>query len=147
MSDLAEYKGCYKDEEDRDLEILISGKQRMSPIECYEAALASGNTAIKFVGLQYGGECWGSATFGKYGLVDDKECSNVCIKDPEVKCGGPWRNSIYDLSTFVSQKPDPCTEEPKDCSRKGGYDASDDCKQTCVADVKLEKCQANCFKV
>lgn len=118
----------------------------MEPVDCFEAAAAS-KEKIKFVGLQYGGQCWGGKTFGKYGKADDdkNECDMVCNEDPEVVCGGSWRNSIYDLSTFVSQKTGDCTADPVDCSQKGGYDTSDKCQQTCKDDTKLAKCEEKCF--
>jgi len=141
-SDLGEYKGCYIDKEERDLDIRISAEPHMTAMECFEAGLKT--KGVKFVGLQFGGQCWGGKTFGKYGKVDDKECDHVCVSDPEIHCGGFWRNSIYDLSEFVSLE-DPCSDPPKDCSTKGGYDKDDECKQTCANDVKIAKCEDKCF--
>jgi len=33
---------------------------------------------INFVGLQYGGECWGGKTFGEYNKLADAECNMIC---------------------------------------------------------------------
>jgi len=91
--------------------MLIGGGVRMSPKDCFDEAKK--NIEIKYVGLQYGGECWGGSKFGKYGNVDDSECSMVCVEDPQFKCGSDWRNSVYDITNYQT---DPCSMEPKDCS-------------------------------
>lgn len=69
----------------------------MSPQECFNAGKS--NKEIKFVGLQFGGQCWGGKTNGKYGKVADSECSMQCRKDSSAKCGNANRNSVYDLSS------------------------------------------------
>lgn len=45
--------------------------------------------------MQYGKECFGSNEVGKYGDRPDKECNMECNKEPGMKCGGSWRNSVW----------------------------------------------------
>jgi hypothetical protein len=60
--------------------------------KCFDDARKKG---FKYVGLQFGKECWAGNSFGKYKKVDDKECSMACKYDPKTKCGNSWRNSVY----------------------------------------------------
>lgn len=122
ITDAVPYKGCYKDQQERDLPILIG--EQLSPSECFDKAKL--NPAIKYVGLQYGGQdCWGGKSVGKYGKVDNSECNMVCAQDPEVTCGAGWRNSVYDVTNYKS-KSNPCDQKPKDCG-DDGYDPADKC--------------------
>lgn len=44
------------------------------------------------------GECWAGNSYGKYGKRPDHECDKQCRYDEKGRmCGGPWRNSIFDL--------------------------------------------------
>ena len=38
--------------------------------------------------------------FGNYGQVDDSQCNMNCNLEPELKCGGGWRNSVYSVKEF-----------------------------------------------
>lgn len=49
----------------------------------------------------------------------------ICEKNPDIKCGGEWRNSVYDITSY---EVDPCIWDPKDCTFRGGYDPEDICK-------------------
>jgi hypothetical protein len=87
------YEGCYVDTGKRDLPNFI--KQGYGNyLKCFEAATAQG---FKYVGLQYGGECWAGQAFGKYGKKPDSECNMKCKKDKGRLCGAGWRNSVFRL--------------------------------------------------
>lgn len=62
------------------------------------------NKGIKFVGLQFGGECWGGKTKGKYiKYNDDGKCDMLCTEDPEYTCGSAWTNSVYSIADYVDE--------------------------------------------
>jgi len=81
--------GCFKDAHKRDL---VKRFKINEPKKCFEAAMAAG---YKYVGLQYGGECFAGNSVGKYGKRPDGECNMDCKKDPSRKCGAGWRNSVF----------------------------------------------------
>ena len=58
----------------------------------------------------------------------------ICSEDPEIKCGSAWRNSVYMLTHYEGEDDDCGGKPPKDCSKAGGLDESDKCKQTCKND-------------
>ena len=61
-----------------------------------------GTNPIKYIGLQWGRECYGSTDkYGSYGKVDDEQCSMVCTNDIDYKCGDDWRNSVYDITAYT----------------------------------------------
>lgn len=145
-SDLALYQGCYEDQADRDLPIRIGTEERMNPEDCFrEGHKVKG---VKYVGLQFGGECWGGSTFGKYEKKNDLECNMICTEDTDLMCGAGWRNSVYFLTRYEGDEDNNyCADIPdKDCTRKGGYDKNDKCNQTCLSSLKLTLCEDKCFK-
>ena len=102
--------------------------------QCFNEAKSKN---IRYVGLQYGTQCWGANTYNEAGKVDDDQCGMICANDPDRKCGDGWRNSIYDVSNWKLRRDCRKSGEPKDCTRLGGYDPRDQCKQTCLqADPK-----------
>ena len=40
--------------------------------------------------------------------VDDSECNVPCVKDKDKKCGGAWRNTIYDIRHLDEDKQQEC---------------------------------------
>ena len=145
------YKGCYKDTGDRDLPIYIGEGLTME--ECFNQAqefsrnkkLNPLGKAVTFVGLQWGKLCFASdLPVGKYGEADERECSMVCVNDPDTKCGGSYRNSVYDIKRYRRARR--CSKPPVDCSKRGGYDteAGDNCQQVCVNDTKTKHCRTRC---
>jgi len=72
----------------------------------------------------------------------------ICTENPELKCGGGWRNSVYRINRYEGEeKEEPkCPDlPPKDCSTRGGLDESDKCKQTCKKDKEIAQCYKTCF--
>lgn len=59
---------------------------------------------FKYIGHQYGGECWMGNEFGKYGQKPEKDCKMKCKLETDLICGGGWRNSIFELVPFTPQK-------------------------------------------
>lgn len=92
-----EYVGCYRDRGQRDLPKIFGNYAAQTRAACLAEAKAQG---FKYIGHQYGGECWMSNDFGKYGKVDDSECNMACKLEADLTCGGSWRNSIWSLTPF-----------------------------------------------
>ena len=52
----------------------------------------------------------------------------ICTEDPEIMCGGGWRNSVYMIAEYEGEDGNKCPDlPPKDCSKHGGFDKSDEC--------------------
>jgi len=138
------YLGCFIDDETRDLKKFIGYNMKIT--DCFARA---NEAKYKYVGLQYGGECWGSADgYGTLGRAKEEDCSMVCKTDSHYTCGNSWRNSIYNVGDYkeTEQKTVDCTGVPKrDCTSFGGYDPKDKCNGTCINDGQKEKCLENCF--
>lgn len=94
-----EYIGCFKDPKrnDRDLPHIYKNYKRTKTADCLAAAKEKG---YKFVGLQYGGECWMGNDFGRFGQYDDSKCSQQCHLERDKTCGGSWRNSVYEVGAY-----------------------------------------------
>jgi hypothetical protein len=69
---LGKYLGCYKDSGKRDLIVFIGNDMTVGA--CFDKAK---DMSIRYVGLQYGHECWGGNQMGTYGRVDEEECSLI----------------------------------------------------------------------
>lgn len=96
-----EYIGCFKDRGQRDLPKLYKDTlNRTKRADCFAEAKQFG---FKYIGHQYGGECWMSNDFGKYGQVPDSQCNMKCHLEPDLKCGGGWRNSVFKVTEFIPQ--------------------------------------------
>jgi len=92
-----EYVGCFRDRGKRDLPVLFGKYKKVKRADCLAEAKAKN---FKYIGHQYGGECWMSNTFGKYGQVNDKECKMPCALEKDLICGGGWRNSVWSVTAF-----------------------------------------------
>lgn len=92
-----EYVGCFRDRGQRDLPKLFGNYQAQTRANCLAEAKAKG---FKYIGHQYGGECWMSNDFGRYGQVDDSECNMACKLETNLTCGGGWRNSVWSVTEF-----------------------------------------------
>lgn len=92
-----EYVGCFRDRRKRDLPVLFGKYKKIKRAACLAEAKAK---KFKYIGHQYGGECWMSNQMGKYGQVDDKECNMKCALEKDLTCGGGWRNSVWSVEAF-----------------------------------------------
>ena len=45
--------------------------------------------------LQNGNECWCGMSYGRYNDRRGSGCDDYCQTEPDIKCGGGWRNSVY----------------------------------------------------
>ena len=48
--------------------------------------------------MQYGTHCFAGHTVGKYGKKPDTDCHMKCNHDKSRICGGPWRNTVVELT-------------------------------------------------
>ena len=55
-------------------------------------------SGYKYAGLQASTWCTCGNLYGKHGRAANSECNMGCSAAPGVKCGGIWRNSIYEIS-------------------------------------------------
>merc|ERR1711939_124210 len=96
-----EYVGCFRDRRQRDLPKLFNNYKPTKRADCLAEAKKKN---FKYIGHQYGGECWMSNAFGKYGQVDDSECKMKCALEPNLICGGGWRNSVWSVEQYDPQE-------------------------------------------
>jgi len=89
------YLGCYKDEPNRDLEVRFANG--LSIRECFDQVAGAG---LKYGGLQYGHECFGGNTVGRYGERPG-QCQTPCSADRSRMCGGNWRQSVFIMEGYV----------------------------------------------
>lgn len=93
---VAEYIGCYVDKVgsfERDLSESVFLEQEITVGQCEQLC-----ARFKYFGLQYGSECWCDNKYGKYGPATEAECDTPCTGDESQKCGGNYRNSIYQVT-------------------------------------------------
>ena len=50
---------------------------------------------FKYAGLQAASYCLCGNRFGTYGKRKESDCKFDCSGDSSQKCGGSWRNSVY----------------------------------------------------
>jgi len=103
-SSLGKYMGCYKDEKSRDLQIFLGNG--LTVRQCFDKAK---DLANRFVGLQYGNECWSGNNPGTYGKLSASQCSMVGNTDDEylghpVNWGNAWANSVYNITDYRHSK-------------------------------------------
>ncbi len=105
VPNLAEYKGCYTDSQNRSLPTVLawSGATVES---CTNAAQKAG---YPYAGLQYGGQCFAGYSLGA-SKASDTECSTACSANTGEMCGGTWRNSIWYVPSASACTHDPLTE-------------------------------------
>jgi hypothetical protein len=89
------YLGCFRDQSERDLPILVASENHMTPMHCVNACQAKN---FNFAGVQYGRYCFCGASYGDYGQVPDGDCNTPCTGDNTKTCGGGWRNAVYAVS-------------------------------------------------
>ena len=56
-----------------------------------------GILGFSVIGLQNGQTCFCGNSFGRYSEVSDEECSMPCTGMTTERCGGAFRNSVYQL--------------------------------------------------
>jgi len=87
----APYKGCYKDNTQRDLP--FGGPQSNSmTVETCQASCKQNN--YQYAGLQNGEECWCGNSYGKYG-ADLSACNTNCAGNANEFCGQSFHNDVY----------------------------------------------------
>ena len=71
-----------------------------TPEKCAEGCAAA-SSSYKYFGLGNGEECWCTAhrSYDKHGKVADSECSKLCPGNKNVKCGAPWRSSVFEIKS------------------------------------------------
>ena len=59
----------------------------------------------RYCGVQYAQECFcgNEATYNKYGKAADSDCKKPCKGNHKQKCGGDWRQNVYDLGKLKSK--------------------------------------------
>jgi hypothetical protein len=122
------YLGCFKDNNNRDM-TGIPGVD--SPEACFKAVREKG---YEFAAMQFGSQCFGGNTVGKYGDRPDKECNKECSKEKGMKCGDGWRNSVW-FTGGVSY-----TKSTNHCISAKGKDLP----QTRFNNVELKDCMEAC---
>jgi len=93
----AESIGCFKDRWKRDLPTTWNNKRATTHDVCMAYAKAKG---FKYIGMQYGGECWMGHKFGRYGQKPDTDCKMKCRIEKDKICGAGWRNSIFAVNSY-----------------------------------------------
>jgi hypothetical protein len=92
------YMGCFVDQGVRDLPHweFVPGGVSLTPAYCSNYC-----SGYIFYAMQDGSACMCGNSFGLYGFAPDTDCYMPCQNNAAVKCGGPWRNSLYraDFST------------------------------------------------
>ena len=58
---------------------------------------------FKYAGVQNSNMCWCGMTYGYYGSAPEDECNKNCKGNSEQKCGGNYRNSVYELGRQSEQ--------------------------------------------
>ncbi|KAL5005776.1 hypothetical protein ScPMuIL_016934 [Solemya velum] len=86
------YIGCYIDRWDRDIVGYLIVTDLNTPQYCMETCSEKG---FKYAAVQYGRECFCGDTFGKYGAAPEAHCNNPCPNNPQLMCGGFWRQNVY----------------------------------------------------
>jgi beta-glucanase (GH16 family) len=94
-SNKTKYIGCYKDTENRVMDIFYKMPDDIASIEiCFEYCYTQ-NTL--YFGLEYSNECYCGNSYDLYGLIDENNCNNNCKGNYNDICGGGWSLSIYSL--------------------------------------------------
>jgi hypothetical protein len=84
------YIGCFKDKTPHDLPTRQTNAG--TPLKC---SVKCKNAGFAFAGVENGNQCWCGNSFGKYGRVDESQCSKRCWQDRKQICGAENRISIY----------------------------------------------------
>ncbi|XP_033096235.1 uncharacterized protein LOC117100565 [Anneissia japonica] len=87
------YKGCFVDSGSRALPSIHTSYVSMTVDWCIAYCYDRGHA---YAGLQAASYCFcGGDTYSKYGQRPDSECNSNCRGNPLEKCGGGWKNSVY----------------------------------------------------
>jgi hypothetical protein len=84
--------GCYSETLPRALPDHLGVNMTIG--QCVSKAKSHGYT---YAGLTAGGGCYGGSNIPGYSQVPDSECNINCTADSSEKCGGVWRNSVYQV--------------------------------------------------
>ena len=55
-----------------------------------------------YAGLQNAGACFCGNFYGAYGKIDDLSCNQACFGDSNEKCGGFYKNSVYNVTEVIA---------------------------------------------
>ena len=111
----AQYLGCFKDTDNRDLRDKSWEDNRMTPERCLQSCTHSGYT---YAGVQYGNQCYCGNSYGRYGQLAEGSCNMRCGGDGALVCGGTWANTVYktalrsDIPPQVALAPPPPPPPP-----------------------------------
>ena len=89
-----QYLGCYIDKEQRDLKGELLKSDNLTTQTCVSQCRKQG---YKYAATQYAKQCFCGNTYGSYGRTSDAECNIACLGNPNQRCGGGWRNSVYQI--------------------------------------------------
>ncbi|HEV7557475.1 MAG TPA: WSC domain-containing protein [Kofleriaceae bacterium] len=86
------YQGCFSDDAAHtSLPVYTSNEAGMTPSLCSSYCTAEG---YSYAGVQYSTQCFcGEFLQGDY--RPDEECDTPCGGNPDIACGGSYRNSVY----------------------------------------------------
>lgn len=117
------YVGCFRDRKPgRDLPKQFT-KYEMTPEWCVGKCKLAG---FSYAGLQYGYLCFCGNKYGKYGQVDDAECSSLCFGDKTRNCGAFWHNSVFSIDGEKHEAIELDKEDDKEQSGSGESEQEDE---------------------
>jgi len=87
--------GCYKDEENRDLNGANFSSSTMTPIVCINFCKSH---KYQYAGVQFSSYCFCGNSYGSYGAIAPSNCMYNCSGDVNQKCGGYYANAIMNVS-------------------------------------------------
>lgn len=92
-----QYQGCFRDVDTPTSASDMRPAATLPPFshQLSAALCASACEPFLFFGLRHGGHCACADTFGRYGAVEDHECSVTCTGEANRVCGGGNRTSVY----------------------------------------------------
>jgi len=93
--------GCYAEPAGARQWTRILANNSMSVELCLEVAQAH-KPAYKYVGLEYGIECWAATTSFQYTAITTKACTMACSGSPSESCGGNNAFNFYTATATAS---------------------------------------------
>ncbi len=105
----AQYLGCYKDANDRDLRDKFWDDNHMTPQRCLQSCTDAG---YAYAGVQYGNQCFCGNSYGRYGRLAEGSCDMRCAGDSGLTCGGTWANTLYKTASRGDMPPMPAPPPP-----------------------------------
>lgn len=85
-----DYRGCFKDAEQRDLQGFHLENAGMTIDMCLSICKERG---FPVAAVQFSSHCFCGESFGRYGPATN--CNMQCGGDPSETCGGSWANSVF----------------------------------------------------